>query len=221
MQIFFTILRQELLLSSQNLGKILANFLFFLISVSLFFLLAQNQENKDFTGFYSITIILFSLLSCLIFSGAEFLKKDFEDGTIEQILISCPNFEIFTLAKILANWLIFALPILILLPLISLMAKMDFVLVKNFLILTSLASLSINFISAFCGSLSIFENSSALIGTIALPLTLPILLVTFSGAVVADYENFVTSCKILGGFAIFIGSISTLATAKIVKIAAE
>ena len=207
MQIFFIILWQEILLSSQNLGRILANFLFFLISVSLFFLLAQNQENKDFAGFYSITIILFSLLSCLIFSAAEFLKKDFEDGTIEQLLISCVNFEIFTLAKILTNWLIFALPILILLPLVSLMVKMDFVLVKNFLILATLASLSINFISAFCGSLSIFENSSALIGIIALPLAAPILLVTYSGIVGHDYENFATNCKILGGFAIFTGSI--------------
>jgi len=217
MQTFLIIFYHELLLSFRSLGKIFANFLFFLISVAIFLLLSQNQENQGSTTFYSITIIWFSLLSCLIFSAAEFLKKDFDDGTIEQILNSCDNFEIFVLAKMLANWLICALPILISAWPISTLIGLDSATSKNFLILIFLATLTINFICTFCGSLSVLGNSAPIIAVIALPLIIPILLLAQSGL---DSET-LASFKILAGLCILSGSVSVFATAKIVKIAAE
>jgi heme exporter protein B len=214
MQTFWIILKHELQISFRHLGKFLANFLFFLISVAIFLILAQNQQNQ---AFYSTTIIWFSLLSCLIFSSAEFLKKDFDDGTIEQILNSCDNFEIFTLAKMLANWLINCLPILIFTPLILHFLNLNQNFISNFLILFLLASLAINFICSFCGSLSILGNGAEVIAIIAFPLIIPILLIAYSGAA----GEFLSSFKILLGLVIFLGSISVLASAKIVKIAAE
>ncbi len=217
MQTFLTILLHELLLSSRNLGKILANFLFFLISVAIFFLISQNQEVQGSTTFYSVTIIWFSLLFCLIFSAAEFLKKDFDDGTIEQVLTSCENFEIFILAKMLGNWLVCCLPILIsIFPLgIGLGFEKDFVI--NFLILIFLASLAINFICSLCGSLSTLGNSAPMIGVIVLPLIIPVLLIAFGGMA----GDFWTSFKILAGLCVFVSATSIFATAKIVRIAVE
>jgi heme exporter protein CcmB len=217
MTIFFIILQQELLLSFRHLGKILANFLFFLISVAIFALLAQNQENQTSATFHLISIIWFSLLSCLIFSATEFLKKDFDDGTIEQILSRVENFEIFVLAKMLGNWLNCCLPILVFIFPLAAAIGLDQVTSANFFILIFLASLVINFISTFCGSLSILGNSAPLIATIALPLIIPILLIAYSGLVAEPQTSF----KILLGFCVFIGSITVFATAKIIKIAAE
>lgn len=217
MHIFFTILNHELLLSFRNIGKILANFLFFLISVAIFFLLSQNQEYQGSNAFYSITVIWFSLLSCLIFSAAEFLKKDFDDGTIEQIMISCENFEVFILAKMLANWLVCSLPIIISILPLGALTGLDQAMIKNLLVMIFLASLAINFICTFCGSLSVLGNSAPTIAVIALPLIIPILLIAYSGTL----EDFATSLKILSGFCFFIGSIAVFASAKIVKIAAE
>ena len=217
MQVFWIIFHHELQISFRHLGKIFANFLFFLISVAIFFLISQNQDNQASTAFYSITIIWFSLLSCLIFSAAEFLKKDFDDGTIEQVLTSIENFEIFVLAKMLANWMICALPILLSVIPLSLAIGFDQSLIINFLILIFLATLAINFICSFCGSLSVLGNSAPMIAVIALPLIIPILLIAYSGL----NENSLTSFKILAGLCIFIGCISVFATAKIIKIAAE
>jgi heme exporter protein CcmB len=217
MQVFWIIFHHELQISFRHLGKIFANFLFFLISVAIFFLISQNQDNQASTAFYSITIIWFSLLSCLIFSASEFLKKDFDDGTIEQVLTSIENFEIFVLAKMLANWTICALPILLSVIPLSLAIGFDQSLIINFLILIFLATLAINFICSFCGSLSVLGNSAPMIAVIALPLIIPILLIAYSGL----SENSLTSFKILAGLCIFIGSISVFATAKIIKIAAE
>lgn len=217
MQVFWIVFCHEILLSSRHLAKIFSNFLFFLISVAIFFLISQNQENQTSTVFYSITIIWFSLLSCLIFSATEFLKKDFDDGTIEQNLRSINNFEIFILAKMSANWLICSLPILLSIYPLSLGIGLDQALTINLLIAAFLATLIINFICTFCGSLSILGNSAPMIGVIALPLIIPILLI---GVGVLD-NNASAGFKILSGLVIVIGSISVFATAKIVKIAAE
>jgi ABC-type transport system involved in cytochrome c biogenesis permease component len=117
----------------------------------------------------------------------------------------------------LANWLICALPILISTLPISALIGLDHEMSVNFLILIFLATLSINFICTFCGSLSVLGNSAPMIAVIALPLIIPILLLAYSGLSFDTSANF----KILSGLCIFIGSISVFATAKIVKISAE
>jgi len=217
MQIFFIVFYHELLLFSRHLGKILANFLFFIISVAIFSLISQNQDYQVSKACYSITIIWFSLLSCLIFSAAEFLKKDFDDGTIEQILNSVENFETFILAKMLANWLICSLPILLCIFPICAAIGIDSAMIKKLLIMIFLASLAINFICNFCGSLSILGNSAPMIAVIALPLIIPILLISYAGLT----SDLSANLNIILGLCVFIGSISVFATAKIVKIAAE
>lgn len=153
--------------------------------------------------------IWISLLSCVIFSSSEFLKQDFEDGTVEQLLNSCENFEIVALAKIIANWFVSCLPIVILSSLI----KQNY----EFLSIILVGSIIINFICCFCGSLSTLGNSAPMIAIIALPLIIPTLLIAQIG-VIGSYEE---NLKILLGLFLFIGSITTIAVAKIVKIAAE
>ena len=217
MAVFFIVLRHELLLSFRNFGKILANFLFFLISLAIFSLIDPSQQNQGVTSYNTIAIIWFSLLFCLIFSATDFLKKDFEDGSIEQALIDCDNFEIFILAKMLANWLVSATPILISAPLILLATDANQASVTNFIILIFLASLVINFLCTFCGSLSTLGNSAPMIAVIALPLIIPVLLIAYSGAL----YDFWASLKILSGLCIFSGAVAFFATAKIVRIAVE
>lgn len=217
MKLFQIILYQELLLSWHNLAKIFANLLFFLISVAVFFLISQQQQYKDSLIFLSISIIWFSLLSCLIFSTSEFLKRDFHDGTIEQILTSVENFEIAILAKMIANWIITALPILVASTIIAIIMELNISLIYNFVIMVFLASLAINFICSFCGSLSILENSAPTIGIIAMPLIIPIILIAHGGLI---YED-MSSWKIILGLVVFSGAILTFATAKIVTIAVE
>ncbi|MBM5781992.1 MAG: hypothetical protein FJ368_01045 [Pelagibacterales bacterium] len=218
MPIFFTIITYEILLNFRNLGKILANFLFFIISFSLCFLIAQNNETNN--NFYHLSLIWISLIFCLVFSSVEFLKKDFDDGSIEQLIISLENFEVFILAKMLGNWISSALPIIVITPLLGKIINLNQTEINQFLILIILASLIVNFICTFCGSLSVLGNSAPMIAVIAMPLIIPILLIAFSGNLNSS-ENFQSSLRILIGLVVFIGSISVFATSKIVKIAAE
>lgn len=217
MPFFLTIFFHELLLLRRNSAKILANFLFFIISTVIFFLLGQAQENQSLSFIYSITIIWFSLLFSVIFSSSDFLKKDFEDGTIEQIITSINNLEIFILAKILANFVANILPIAVSsLGISYVMGTADNEIKKIFLLIL-LTGICLNFICCFCGSLSILGNSAPMISVIALPLLIPVMLISFDGII----NDFPSSFKILLGLAVFNGCFAIFTTAKIVKIAAD
>lgn len=199
MQVFLIIFLQELKLNFRHFEKILANLLFFLIFFSIFSLISQNQQNQDLNA---EIFIWFSLISVLIFSNADFLKKDFDDGSLEQIFLSVENFEIAIFAKMMASWICNCSAILLAIFLI----KFD---IKFFLI-ALLASLAINFICCFCGALSISGNNSALVAIIILPLIIPILLIS--------QGDFYFAAKLLTALAIFSAAISSFAGAKIVRI---
>lgn len=223
MRIFWIILRQEFTLAGKNLGKVLQNFLFFFISLSIFFLISQNNISQGNSSESLINATLFCLIFSLIFSNSDFLHEDVKDGTLDQIIISQPNLEVYIFAKMLGNWLIFSFPILLSLPLVSVMIGLNQNVAQDFTILTILASLTINFICAFCGSLGVAQNKSPMIAILAMPLVIPILLIAcgnFSGGE-SSAEIFSSSLKILSGICIFVGSICVLATAKIMKIISE
>lgn len=207
MQVFLIIFLQEIKLNFRHFEKIMANLLFFLIFFSIFSLISQSQQNQAFSA---EIFIWFSLISVLIFSNCDFLKKDFEDGSLEQILLACENFEIAIFAKMLASWLCNASPILLAIFLI----KFDL----NFFLIALLASLAINFICCFCGALSLPSNNSALIAVIVLPLIIPILLISQISPNNISQNDFYFAAKLLAALAIFCAAFSSFATAKIVKI---
>jgi heme exporter protein B len=216
MAVFFIIFFHEIKLLLTFPHKIYANLLFFAISTIVFLILAQGFIDKKFIIFYIMAIILFSLTSSLIFSNNEFLKEDFEDGTLEQIIAKLDNFEVFILAKILINWLFYALPTILFCPIIILMTgeKID---ISNMLTCLIITSFAISFIASFCGSLSVIGNSSSIISIIIMPLIVPILLIGYDGI----FNPSAAIIKILAGIAVLSATFAILATAKLVKIAGE
>lgn len=185
-------------------------------------MIVSGQENQGAQS-YSITIIWFALLSSLTFSFAEFLKKDFDDGTIEQLLLACENFEVAVFAKMLAGWLIYCFPIIISSCIFLRFADMTTQFLCEFFLSLTLASLAISFICSFCGSLSILAGSAAMIATIALPLIIPVVLIAHKvpHSVASQLSSAIPNIGLLSAIALLSCCLSVLATTKIVKIAAE
>lgn len=215
MAIFWIIFWQEILIYQRNFGRILAGFLLFFISVAIFLLITTNQQNQAPQPEYLLAVIWFCLLSSLVFSLAEFCKKDFEDGSLEQISLHCPNFEIAILAKALAAWIFNAAPIFFcsLLMLFAHDYSGDFI--TKFSLIFFLASASLTFICAFSGSLSSLGNSAPIIAIIALPLAIPTLLISHSALI----YDFINAYKILVGICVLSGVLTIFSAAKIIKIA--
>lgn len=216
MSSFLIILQQELKLSLVNSGKIFTNFLFFIILSSIFTILSKNFAIPENNGDYLISIILFCLISSSIFTNSSFLQEDFEDGTLEQIARKVENLESYILAKILNNFIINNLPIILSAPFIISLNNIELNL-ANLTITLFLTSLTINFISCLSGSLSTLKNSAPISAVIMLPLIIPVLILSFN-QISAPNSNLMPT---LVAIAILSVSLATLAASKITKITLE
>lgn len=210
MTLFFIFLKQEIFFAGKNAGKFLQNILFFLICCFVFLMLAQSLPNLENKEFFVQLIIWFSLLFATFFASAEIFASDFRDGTIEQMIIFCENFEVYIAAKILASWIVFVLPIILISPLIMILFGLEASKISSLFWVLVFASLSINFISALCASFNVAENKAALLTILALPLLIPVLLLSFD-----------QNAKLLCALAVFCSVVSVFAASAIVKIAAE
>lgn len=221
--VFFITLSHELKVFRRNFSRILSVFLFFVITFFTFHLVASGSPQQGLDPFQSLTIIWFALLSSLIFSSADFLKRDFQDGSLEQLLISCDNFENIVLGKMVAGWLVYSLPIILFSIPLLLLSGFDQNFVLDFILSLFFASLAISFICSFCGSLSVLSGSASMIAVIAFPLIIPVVLISYKIPVnvvgaVAEMNSNIT---LLGGMMILSCGLSVLATTQIIKIASD
>jgi len=214
MEIFKIIFFNELKILFKSRGRIFANILYFFIFSAIFQILSKNfDQNSHFQLFIINTVI--ALLTSIIAVNNDFLEKDFRGGSLEQIIIDCQNLEIFVIAKCLANWLSSSFFIALLASAILKINNFEILNFWQFFLVLILSSLSLNFLLALCGSLSMLGGLSSMISIVAIPLSLPILIIT--SATIS--ENYALNIKILLALTILIIAISSFACAKIIKIA--
>jgi heme exporter protein B len=214
MEVFKIIFFHELKLLLKSRSRIFANILYFFIFSAIFQILSQNFEQNSHSQLFIINTII-ALLSSIIAVNNDFLEKDFRDGTLEQIIIDCQNLEILVIAKCFANWLSSSFFIALLASIILKISNFEILNFWQFFLVLILSSLSLNFLLALCGSLSMLGGLSSMISIVAIPLSLPILLITSA----TINENYAINIKILIALTIFIIAVSSFACAKIIKIA--
>jgi heme exporter protein CcmB len=214
MEVFKIIFFHELKTLFKSRSRIFANILYFFIFSAIFQILSQNFDQNLHSQLFIINTII-ALLTSIIAVNNDFLEKDFRDGSLEQIIIDCQNLEIFVIAKCLANWLSSSFLIALFASIILKFSNFEILNFWQFFLVLILNSLSLNFLLALCGSLSMLGGLSSMISIVAIPLSLPILIIT--SATIS--ENYALNIKILLALTILIIAISSFACAKIIKIA--
>ena len=214
MEIFKIIFFNELKILFKSRGRIIANILYFFIFLAIFQILTQNFDKNLHSQFFIIGTII-ALLTSIIAINNDFLEKDFRDGSLEQIIIDCQNLEIFVIAKCLANWFLSSFFIALFASIILKISDFETLNFWQFFLILILNSLSLNFLLALCGSLSMLGGFASMIAVIAIPLALPILIIT--SATIS--ENYELNIKILMALTAFTIAITSFACAKIIKIA--
>lgn len=176
MEIFNIILLNEIKQSFKNKIFYLINFLYFIIFLSIIQILSIKINSSNLIDITLISVTL-SLLISILANSNDFLRKDFVDGTLEQLLIRYNNPELIFVAKIFANWIQSSLIISIF---SSCYIYFNSILNLNFIILLILffiLSFGLTCLIGFSALVSI-ENNIALVGIIiALPLSIPLILI--------------------------------------------
>ena len=152
------------------LGPIL---LFILIMVS-YPLTIEFLEQDLKKGFYSLLWI--SILLSMMFSTEDIFLEDYNDGSLEQIMISSTSFPFMVAKKILIYWLMIGIPISILSFLFSLGITQNLS-ISLFIFPMALIS-SYIFLNLFVFGTALSLNKGSVLGAlITMPLALPVLIV--------------------------------------------
>tara|TARA_B100001778_G_scaffold58635_1_gene45345 strand:- start:2566 stop:3129 length:564 start_codon:yes stop_codon:yes gene_type:complete len=125
-------------------------------------------------GFYSLLWI--SILLSMMFSTEDIFLEDYNDGSLEQIMISSTSFPFMVAKKILIYWLMIGIPISILSFLFSLGITQNLS-ISLFIFPMALIS-SYIFLNLFVFGTALSLNKGSVLGAlITMPLALPVLIV--------------------------------------------
>lgn len=111
--------KRDLLIAFRNRGELLNPLMFFLMVTSLF-PLAVTPDPK-FLGLIAPGIIWVGALLATLLSLDLMFKSDYEDGSLEQMLLLPQATLLFVMVKTLLHWLTAGLPLTLMAPLLGVM----------------------------------------------------------------------------------------------------
>jgi heme exporter protein B len=114
---FALLLKRDLTLAMRHRAEMINPLLFFILVTSLFPL--GVGANPNLLQAIGPGVIWVAALLAALLSLDGIFRSDFEDGTLEQFLLSSHPVSILVLAKVLAHWLITGLPLLLVSPLLG------------------------------------------------------------------------------------------------------
>ena len=114
---FGALLRRDFLLAYRRRAELLQP-LVFLMVVTTLFPLGVGPSPQLLSNIAPGVIWIAALLASVLSLDSLF-RSDFEDGTLEQMLLSGQSLALIALARIVAHWLVAGLPIVLLSPLLA------------------------------------------------------------------------------------------------------
>lgn len=172
---FFSLLKRDLVMGFRQSTDLYMILVFFVIAASLF-PLGVGPDPVVLGRIASGVVWVLALLSILL-SLDRIFSHDYEDGSLEVMLLGPQPFMILALAKTVAHWLSATLPLIILAPIIAVMLNMDengmSALIYGLLLGTPVLSL----IGSVGAALSLgARRSGLLMALLVLPLFIPVLI---------------------------------------------
>jgi heme exporter protein B len=172
---FRWIVSRDLTLAWRRRADVLSTLFFFVIVVSLF-PLGIGPEMQLLRQIAPGVVWVAALLASMLSLGRLF-ANDYQDGTLEQMLITPQPVYLVVMGKVLAQWLVSEVPLVVMAPLLGIQFDLDgqtlFVLFVSLLIGTPVLSV----IGSIGAGLTIgLRGGGVLIALLILPLYIPVLI---------------------------------------------
>jgi len=218
--LFLETIKRDLLIAHRNAADLLNPLAFFVIVVTLF-PLGIGPSAKILETIAPGVLWVAALLATLLSIDGLF-KSDYDDGSLEQMLISPQPLFLVVVAKVVSHWLVTGFPLTLLAPVLGVMfylpAEGIWALVVSLLIGTPLLSL----IGSIGAGLTVgLKKGGLLISVLILPLYIPVLILGTS-AVETTLNGFSNAGQLLWMSALLAlgAGLSPLATAASLRISA-
>ncbi len=218
---FAAILRRDLTLAYRHRGEIANPLVFFLIVITMV-PLGVSPDPQLLATLAPGIIWVVALLSTLLALDGLF-RSDFEDGSLEQLLISPQPLYLMVLAKVLAHWLVTGLPLTLMAPLLGVMLSLPAAGYLPLCLSLLLGTASLSLIGAIGAALTVaLRKGGLLLSLIIMPLYAPVLIFG-AGAVrsAVDGFPFAPQIAILGALLALAAVLAPLASAAALRISID
>jgi heme exporter protein B len=216
------IVLRDLMLALRRKTEVLTTLFFFIIVISLFPLGIGSDKQlliKIAPGVVWVAALLASMLAL-----ERLFAADYDDGTLEQMLLIPQPVFVLVSGKVLAHWLLTGLPLVLVTPLIGLQYQLPDQAVTTMMMSLLLGTPVLSLIGAIGAALTLgVRGGGILLSLLILPLYIPVLIYG-SGAVEASMlfgAPVEAYLMLMAAFAIIAIIFAPWATAAALKIAVE
>ncbi len=184
---FRAMLQRDLLLAWRRRGDALLPVLYAVIVATLF-PFALGPEHALLARISGGVVLVTVLLAMLLSLDAVF-RGDLDDGALEQMLLSPQPLALLVAARMLAYWLVTALPLIVVAPLLAYMLGLEKAAQPVLLLALLLATALLALIGTVLTALTVgTRRSGMLLALMLLPLAVPIVIFA-AGAVGAAQQG--------------------------------
>jgi heme exporter protein B len=168
-------MRRELLISYRHKGD-LANPLIFFLMVVVFVPLGISEEPSMLARIAPGILWVIALLATLLSLDGLF-RSDFDDGSLEQWVISPQPLTFVVLTKVAAHWLLTGVPLTLLAPILGVMLQLPVDGYGVLLISLLIGTGSLSLIGAIGAALTVgLRKGGLLLSLIIMPFYVPVLI---------------------------------------------
>ncbi|CAM3696145.1 heme exporter protein CcmB [Parendozoicomonas haliclonae] len=169
------ILKRDLQLAFRNRGDLINPLVFFLLVASLFPL--GVGPSSDVLLIMGGGVVWVSALLANLLAMDSLFRSDYEDGSLEQLMLSPTPLWMVAMTKVLAHWLVTGLPITLLAPVIAVMFGLPSQALPAVVMTLLLGTPMLSLIGAIGAGLTVgLRKGGILLSLLTLPLYIPVLI---------------------------------------------
>ncbi len=211
-------LRRDLLIAYKRKNDLFNPFMFFVLVATLFPI--GISPEPEALGEISAGVLWISALLASLLAMDNLFRADFEDGSLELLMLSPHPLYFLVLAKNIAHWLVSGLPIVLVSPLIAYMLNFPEGAYSTLVLTLLLGTPVLSLLGSIGVALTVGLGSRGLIlAVITLPMSVPVLIAgtltvsqTLEGASLSGY------LAIMGAMLVAALALAPLASAAALRI---
>lgn len=175
LSVFFGVLRRDLRLALRQRGVLVHHLLFSILVIVLFPLGTAADSTMLVT--ISPALLWIAVLLASLLSLQRLFRPDYEDGTLEQFVLSPEPLSIIALARVVAHWLLGGLVFALISPLLAVMLGVPGKAIPVIIWSLLLGTPTLGFIGAIGTALTLsLPRAGLLLSLLIFPLYVPVLI---------------------------------------------
>jgi len=172
---FRWMVQRDLTLAWRRRADVMSTLFFFVIVVSLF-PLGIGPETQLLRSIAPGVVWVAALLASMLSLGRVF-ANDYQDGTLEQMLLTPQPLYLIVLAKVFASWLVSGVPLALMSPILGLQFGLSRNTLSVLLLSLLLGTPVLGLIGSIGAALTLgLRGAGVLIALLVLPLYIPVLI---------------------------------------------